>query len=133
MEAPTATRKPSWVILNGLYNQDSNLSVLAETPKVSWAFLAGERVQDKALYCKLQRKSAIWVSKVALAQVKDQSHSVKQYAKRLMWDVIVSVEDLLEIKQLKSRGIGFTKLFGKQHLNSVYSMVELSVHVDTKY
>ena len=97
----------------------------AETPTFQWSFLADDRPQDKGLYSKLQRRSVIWVRKAELSIVKDHTHSVKQYAKWLMWKVLVSVDDLLEIRHLKSKGIGFTKLFGKNHLNSVYGKSNL--------
>ena len=103
-----------------------------EIPTFRWNFEAEDRAQERSIYVKLHRKCNIWVGKIELSDAKERSHSVKQYAKRLMSTVLVSVEDLVEIRNHKTRGIGFTKLFGKQSLCAVYGKRHTLTKVSSK-
>ena len=71
---------------------------------ISWSFLCETRRQEKGTYCRLVKKSSIWVDKEKLASVKDKSSSVKKYARALMWKVLITANDLLEILEVKETG-----------------------------
>ena len=89
-------------------------------PGIEWTFLEEERTEARAIYCKVEKKSTIWVERDPLERAKTSAKSIKDYAKKLMWTVIILAEDLLKAQDLKARGVGFSKLFGKVHIDSVY-------------
>ena len=89
-------------------------------PQISWSFLCETRRQEKETYYRLVKKSSIWVDKEKLASVKDKSSSVKKYARALMWKVLITANDLLEILGVKEAGIGFAKMIGKTAIEDIY-------------
>ena len=52
--------------------------------------------------------------------MKDKSSSVKKYARALMWKVLITANDLLEILGVKEAGIGFAKMIGKTAIEDIY-------------
>jgi hypothetical protein len=95
-------------------------ALFLDIPKVEWSFLDQARPKYRGSYQQLEGKSHIWVDKPLLAAAQAKAKSAKQYAWLLMWDVIVTPEEMLKAHAVKTPGIGFAKLFGKKNTDSVY-------------
>jgi hypothetical protein len=92
------------------------MALFLDIPKVEWSFLDQARPKYRGSHQQLESKSHIWVDRPLLAAAQAKAISAMQYAWLLMWDAIVTLEEMLKAHALKTPGIGFTKLFGKKRL-----------------
>ena len=99
------------------------ISVLLSTaavPTVDYTFLDEERAADKKTYVRIGNESKMWMERETTEAVQSESTSATKYARALMWQVIMTPENLIKVHAVKERGLGFLKLFGKRYFDEVY-------------
>ncbi|GAU90407.1 hypothetical protein RvY_02826-3 [Ramazzottius varieornatus] len=87
--------------------------------RVPFSFLKSQQA-DKTSFKQLVDNSDIWVGSAVLKALYKTSPSLTKYARMLMWDVILTRQDILTMNQLKSQSVGFVKLFGEKNFRDVY-------------
>ncbi|GAU89271.1 hypothetical protein RvY_01840-4 [Ramazzottius varieornatus] len=75
---------------------------------------------DKTSFKQLVDNSDIWVDSAVLKALYETSPSLTKYAMMLVWDVILTLQDILTMNQRKSQSVGFVKLFGEWKFRNVY-------------
>ncbi|GAU90409.1 hypothetical protein RvY_02826-4 [Ramazzottius varieornatus] len=94
-------------------------SCFTDVNRVPFSFLKSQQA-DKTSFKQLVDNSDIWVGSAVLKALYKTSPSLTKYARMLMWDVILTRQDILTMNQLKSQSVGFVKLFGEKNFRDVY-------------
>ncbi|GAU94778.1 hypothetical protein RvY_06495 [Ramazzottius varieornatus] len=89
-----------------------------KVPEIKWSFLKDEKKVDKTIYQRLG-KSDIWVKKRKLQELQEKAKDMDEYARKLMWNILVPSEDVLALADKKVKGIGFVKMFGKKNFENL--------------
>ena len=97
---------------------------------VPFSFLRSEE-DDKTGLKQLVKDSDIWVNNTILTSFTKTAKSLKVYAAKIMWNVLLTRDDIMAMDHLKKMSVGFVKQFGHKNLEDVYrklSKFRLNLH-----
>ena len=83
---------------------------------------------DKAIYQRLD-KSDIWMRKQKLQELQSTAEDMDEYARKLMWKVLVPAEEVIALAEKKVRGVGFVKIFGKKNFKYFFGKSTVCAHI----
>lgn len=86
---------------------------------MKWSFRKDTSKVDKAIYQRLD-KSDIWVRRQKLQELQSTAKDMDEYARKLMWKVLVPADEVIALAEKKVKGVGFVKMFGKKNLESFF-------------
>ena len=58
--------------------------------------------------------------KQKLEELQAKAKDMDEYARKLMWKILVPADEVIALSQKKVRGVGFVKMFGKKNLDSFF-------------
>ena len=93
--------------------------MFSDVNTVPFSFLRSEE-DDKTGYKQLVKDSDIWVNNTILTSFTKTAKSLKVYAAKIMWNVLLTRDDIMSMDRLKKKSVGFVKLFGHKNLEDVY-------------
>ena len=85
---------------------------------MKWKFLRDSSKVDKSIFQRLDKSSDIWVKKQKLQELQASSKDMDEYARELMWRLLVSTVDIIALSHKKVPGVGFVKMFGEKNFES---------------
>ena len=95
-------------------------SILLLVPAHKWNFERGSTA-DRNIFQRLGNKqSNIWVNKEQLLNLQQTTKSMSLYATKLMFKVLLSRQELINVAPKKMEGVGFVKMFGAKHFADFY-------------
>ena len=89
-----------------------------------FSFLRSEE-DDKTGLKQLVKDSDIWVNNTILTSFTKTAKSLKMYAAKIMWNVLLTREDIMAMDRLKTKSVGFVKQFGHKNLEDVYRKLKI--------
>ena len=111
------------LIISNQYNfvfRRTNIHIIIFiVPEIKWSFIKEASLVDKKIYQQLD-KSDIWVRKQKLEELQAKAKDMDEYARKLMWKILVPADEVIALSQKKVRGVGFVKMFGKKNLDSFF-------------
>ncbi|GAV00801.1 hypothetical protein RvY_11598 [Ramazzottius varieornatus] len=87
-------------------------------PAINCSFNADPAAVDRTLFQRLQPKSPIWVRQATLQQAQKRAKDMDNYARKLMWKLLIPDDDIIALSKTKTKGVGFAKLFVSENFTS---------------
>ena len=87
-------------------------------PELKWTFLRDPAKVDKTIFQRLDKSSDIWVKKQKLQELQVSAKDMDEYARKLMWRILIPTDDIIALSLKKVPGVGFVEMFGKKNFES---------------
>ena len=85
---------------------------------MKWSFLRNADKVDKTIFQRLEKSSDIWVKKQKLKELQASAKDMDEYARKLLWKILIPADDIIALSKKKVPGIGFVKMLGKKNFES---------------
>ncbi|GAU89901.1 hypothetical protein RvY_02396 [Ramazzottius varieornatus] len=102
-----------------------NRKPIAKVPLIKWKFERGPKA-DRERFRRL-RKSEMWVDKKGLRKLQEKSKHATEYARKVMFHLLITNDEVISLSEIKPDGVGFVKLFGQKNWNAFYGSARVSL------
>ncbi|GAU91354.1 hypothetical protein RvY_03622-2 [Ramazzottius varieornatus] len=85
---------------------------------IKWKFERGPKA-DRERFCRLG-KSEMWVDKKGLRKLQEKSKHATEYARKVMFHLLINNDEVISLSEIKPDGVGFVKLFGQKNWTAFY-------------
>ncbi|GAU89207.1 hypothetical protein RvY_01785 [Ramazzottius varieornatus] len=62
----------------------------------------------------------MWVDKKGLRKLQEKSKNATEYARKVMFHLLITNDEVISLSEIKPDGVGFVKLFGQKNWNAFY-------------
>ena len=62
----------------------------------------------------------MWVDKDQLKKLQENTKHTNEYARKVMFKLLITHDEIIKLSKSKTHGVGFVKLFGKKNWTEFY-------------